>query len=311
MKLFNSKYPIICAPMSQVSDGKLAIAAHDAGIVPSLTVPFIINTNSAQMKINLNRALFEFEKDLIEFRNHTPDGEIIVAFSPKIFNNLNLIALILKYNISHIEFLERMEQKDIPIIKILNKANIKIIQKYLTNQSRGSFAGYELDDLNLKGIDALSLKGSDGAGRVIDNNKSLMQRYEILRKKLPTKPIIISGGISTSAEIKQYLNAGVTAVALGTVFALSEESSINREKKLAIINSSFDNVTKVKAGPMYQNAIVFTPTPDTDYNNSVGLVVGRDSADKGLIFVGKGIDNIHSIKPVAQIVKELIKDVQV
>ena len=311
MKLFNSKYPIICAPMNQVSDGKLAIAAHDAGIVPSLTVPFIINTNLVQMKINLNRALFEFEKDLIEFRNHTPDGEIIVAFSPKIFNNLNLIALILKYNISHIEFLERMEQKDIPIIKILNKANIKIIQKYLTNQPRGSFVGYELDNLNLKGIDALSLKGSDGAGRVIDNNKSLMQRYEILRKKLPTKPIIISGGISTSAEIKQYLDVGVTAVALGTVFALSEESNINREKKLAIINSSFDNVTKVKAGPMYQNAIVFTSTPDTDYNNSVGLVVGRDSADKGLIFVGKGIDNIHSIKPVAQIVKELIRDVQV
>ena len=181
MKLFNSKYPIICAPMNQVSDSKLAIAAHDAGIVPSLTVPFIINTNSAQMKINLNRALFEFEKDLIEFRNHTPDGEIIVAFSPKIFNNLNLIALILKYNISHIEFLERMEQKDIPIIKILNKANIKIIQKYLTNQPRGWFAGDKkqnnddldyIDNLNLKGIDALSLKGSDGAGRVIDNNKS-------------------------------------------------------------------------------------------------------------------------------------------
>lgn len=298
--------------MNQVSDSKLAIAAHDAGIVPSLTMPFIIGKDSVQMKINFDRASSELEKNLIEFRNHTPDGEIIVAFSPKVFNNLNFIALILKYNISHIEFLERMEQKDIPIIKILNKANIKIIQKYLTNQSRGSFAAAnEDDDLNLKGIDALSLKGSDGAGRVIDNNKSLMQRYEILRKKLPTKPIIISGGISTSAEIKQYLNAGVTAVALGTVFALSEESSINREKKLAIINSSFDNVTKVKAGPMYQNAIVFTPTPDTDYNNSVGLVVGRDSADRGLIFVGKGIDNIHSIKPVAQIVKELIKDVQV
>lgn len=311
MKLFNSKYPIICAPMNQVSDSKLAIAAHDAGIVPSLTVPFIINTNLVQMKINLNRALFEFEKDLIEFRNHTPDGEIIVAFSPKMFSNRNLIEFLLKYKISHIEFFERLEQKDIPILQILRKLNIKIIQKYLT------IGATSIEDRNksyvdaVPHIDAISLKGPDGAARVIDTNETLMRRYEIIRKKLPTKPIIISGGISTSAEIKQYLDVGVTAVALGTVFALSEESSINREKKLAIINSSFDNVTKVKAGPMYQNAIVFTSTPDTDYNNSVGLVVGRDSADKGLIFVGKGIDNIHSIKPVAQIVKELIKDVQV
>jgi len=295
--------------MNQVSDSKLAIAAHDAGIVPSLTMPFIIGKDSVQMKINFDRALSELEKNLIEFRNHTPDGEIILALSPKIFNNNVLIELIIKHKISHIEFFERLEQKDILIIKILKRLNIKIIQKYLT------IGATSIEERNksyvdaVPHIDAISLKGPDGASRVINTNESLMRRYEILRKKLPTKPIIISGGISTSAEIKQYLDAGATAVALGTVFALSEESSINREKKLALINSSFNDVTKVKAGPMYQNAIVFTPTPDTDYNNSVGLVVGRDSADKGLIFVGKGIDNVNAIKPVAQIVEELTKDV--
>ena len=92
---------------------------------------------------------------------------------------------------------------------------------------------------------------------------------------------------------------------------MSEESCINYDKKMAIINMSFKDVNKVKAGSMYQNAIVFTPTPDTDDNNSVGLIVGRDSPNKGLIFVGKGIDNITSIKPVSQIVKELTYDVQV
>ena len=311
MKLFNSKYPIICAPMNQVSDSKLAIAAHDAGIVPSLTVPFIPSLDEIQMKINLNQALFEFEQNLMEFRKHTSNGEIIAAFSPKIFSNRNLIEFVLKYKISHIEFFERLEQKDIPILQILRKLNIKIIQKYLT------IGATSIEDRNksyvdaVPHIDAISLKGPDGAARVIDTNETLMRRYEILRKKLPTKPIIISGGISTSAEIKQYLDAGAVAVSLGTVFALSQESCISHDKKLSLINMSYGDVNKVKAGSMYQNAIVFTPTPDTDENNSVGLVVGRDSADKGLIFVGKGIDNIHSIKPVAQIVKELIRDVQV
>jgi NAD(P)H-dependent flavin oxidoreductase YrpB (nitropropane dioxygenase family) len=311
MKLFNSKYPIICAPMNQVSDSKLAIAAHDAGIVPSLTVPFIPSSDEIQMKINLNQALFEFEQNLMEFRKHTSNGEIIAAFSPKIFSNRNLIEFVLKYKISHIEFFERLEQKDIPILQILRKLNIKIIQKYLT------IGATSIEDRNksyvdaVPHIDAISLKGPDGAARVIDTNETLMRRYEILRKKLPTKPIIISGGISTSAEIKQDLDVGAAAVSLGTVFALSQESCISHDKKLSLINMSYGDVNKVKAGSMYQNAIVFTPTPDTDENNSVGLVVGRDSADKGLIFVGKGIDNIHSIKPVAQIVKELIRDVQV
>lgn len=297
--------------MNQVSDSKLAIAAHDAGIIPSLTVPFVPGSDETQMRINLDRALFEFEKNLIEFRNHTSDGEIIVAFSPKIFSSKNLIALILKYKISHIEFFERLQQKDIPILQLLRKLNIKIIQKYLTI---GAVPIEEKPNDWIDAtphIDAINLKGPDGASRIIDTNETLMRRYQILRKKLPMKPIIVSGGISTSSEIKQYLDAGATAVGLGTVFALSEESSISHDKKMAIINMSFKDVSKVKAGRMYQNAIVFTPTPDTDENNSVGLIVGRDSPDKGLIFVGKGIDNITSIKPVAQIVKELTRDLQV
>jgi len=295
--------------MNQVSDSKLAIAAHDAGIVPSLTVPSIPGSYEIQMKINLDKALVEFEKNLIEFRKHTPNGEIIAAFSPKIFSNYSIIELIIKYKISHIEFFDRLEQKNIPILQTLRKLNIKIIQKYLTLGATTIEEKPKLFIDAVSHVDAINLKGPDGAARVINTNETLMRRYEIFRKKFPTKPIIVSGGISTSAEIKQYLDAGATAVGLGTVFALSEESCISHEKKLSLINMSYGDVSKVKAGSMYQNAIVFTPTPDTDENNSVGLVVGRDSADKGLIFVGKGIDNVNAIKPVAQIVEELTKDV--
>jgi hypothetical protein len=295
--------------MNQVSDSKLAIAAHDAGIVPSLTVPSIPGSYEIQMKINLDKALVEFEKNLIEFRKHTPNGEIIAAFSPKIFSNYSIIELIIKYKISHIEFFDRLEQKNIPILQTLRKLNIKIIQKYLTLGATPIEEKPKPFIDAVSHVDAINLKGPDGAARVINTNETLMRRYEIFRKKFPTKPIIVSGGISTSAEIKQYLDAGATAVGLGTVFALSEESCISHEKKLSLINMSYGDVSKVKAGSMYQNAIVFTPTPDTDENNSVGLVVGRDSADKGLIFVGKGIDNVNAIKPVAQIVEELTKDV--
>ena len=40
MPFFNAKYPIICTPMNKVSDAKLALAAHAAGIIPSLVASF-------------------------------------------------------------------------------------------------------------------------------------------------------------------------------------------------------------------------------------------------------------------------------
>jgi len=204
--------------------------------------------------------------------------------------------------------LENIESKHIAPILLLKKFGIKVILKmvYFSKETL-TIGGTNQDAIPL--FDAIDIKSSDGASRVFDTNETLIQRYKKIRLKYPKMPIIVTGGISTSAEIKQYLDAGAAAVGLGTVFALSEESCISHEKKLSLINMSYGDVSKVKAGSMYQNAIVFTPTPDTDENNSVGLVVGRDSADKGLIFVGKGIDNVNAIKPVAQIVGELTKDV--
>lgn len=282
--------------MNQVSDLRLAIASYEAGIIPSLVI-----THNRPGGINL------VEKQLDEFSKHTGNCNLILALPPKFFTS-DIIELVLKYKVSHIELLENIESKHIAPILLLKKFGIKVILKmvYFSKETL-TIGGTNQDAIPL--FDAIDIKSSDGASRVFDTNETLIQRYKKIRLKYPKMPIIVTGGISTSAEIKQYLDAGAAAVGLGTVFALSEESCISHEKKLSLINMSYGDVTKVKAGPMYQNAIVFTPTPDTDYNNSVGLVVGRDSADKGLIFVGKGIDNVNAIKPVAQIVEELTKDV--
>jgi hypothetical protein len=90
------------------------------------------------------------------------------------------------------------------------------------------------------------------------------------------------------------------------VFSLSEESSIKHEKKLAMIEKSFKDVVNI--GVSKQNAIVFSPTVDTDANNSRGLILGRDTVNEGLIFAGKALDDITSIKSVATIVNELTSE---
>ena len=56
------------------------------------------------------------------------------------------------------------------------------------------------------------------------------------------------------------------------------------------------------------NGIVFSETQDTDDNHTVGLKLGRDTKDRGVIWAGKALDNITAIESVQTIVDRLTKD---
>jgi len=285
MPFFNAKYPIICTPMNKVSDAKLALAAQAAGIIPSLVASFT--------------ALSETAVELEKFNNGAGNfTDLILAVSPAQLSP-ELIDVILTYNVTHLQLLEDIKNAaEELMLSGLKKKNIKIIVKRLSTNPRG------VEYLHL--VDAIDIKGPEGASRVVNDGVPLSSRLSQLQMLYPDLPIIVTGGISTSAEIRQYLDAGAVAVGLGTVFALSEESCINYEKKLAMLEKSFANVRNI--GVSKQNAIIFTPIPDEDANHTRGLLIGRDSSSKGLLFAGKAIDNISSIKSVATIVKELTVD---
>lgn len=285
MPFFNAKYPIICTPMNKVSDAKLALAAQAAGIIPSLVASFT--------------ALSETAVELEKFNNGAGNfTDLILALTPAQLSP-ELIDVILTYNVTHLQLLEDIKNAaEELMLSGLKKKNIKIIVKRLSTNPRG------VEYLHL--VDAIDIKGPEGASRVVNDGVPLSSRLSQLQMLYPDLPIIVTGGISTSAEIRQYLDAGAVAVGLGTVFALSEESCINYEKKLAMLEKSFANVRNI--GVSKQNAIIFTPIPDEDANHTRGLLIGRDSSSKGLLFAGKAIDNISSIKSVATIVKELTVD---
>jgi hypothetical protein len=67
----------------------------------------------------------------------------------------------------------------------------------------------------------------------------------------------------------------------------------------------------VRFGKAEQNALVFDPVPGDSHNNTISLVYGIRNPSKGLIFAGKGIDNITEILPVHDIVQKLVKDLKI
>lgn len=280
MSIFNSRYPIICTPMNLVSDAKLAVACNKAGIVPSLV------------------GSSDLEEQLKEFRESCPKGDLVLAADLQRMEKhlVYLIALYRKYGVSHIQVLNNSNSNS-NTLKLLNsEVDIKIIYKSLR----------PMDLSKMLHCDAIDLKSPDAASRVRVTGQTTMERFLEQKAINPNLPIIVTGGISTSAEIKMYLDAGAEAVGLGTMFALSEESRINSDKKLEMIKKSFSDVMSI--GKNRMNGIVFSKTPDTDDNHSDGLKLGRDTIDRGVIWAGKALNNITAIESVQTIVDRLTKE---
>lgn len=285
------KHPIICAPMNQVSDLRLALAVHAAGCFPSLVLPNYM-THGVTLHID------KLENDLKSFNEITSGMNLLFAMDPEYVLNPDIFKLIKRYNISHIELLcDIVDNRAVKqVIRSLRTAGVKFYYKRLEVE--------QLDDV-LDYIDAVTIKGHNAAARVGTSHVSLADKVTMLTKNYPGLAIIASGGIATHSDILKYLDAGAAAVCLGTAFALTHESAISIETKQKMISSSFDQV--VQLGDARQNALKFSDFKYTDYNNTGGLREGVRDPTVGHIFAGQAIDTIKSIRSVAELVNSLIE----
>jgi NAD(P)H-dependent flavin oxidoreductase YrpB (nitropropane dioxygenase family) len=88
--------------------------------------------------------------------------------------------------------------------------------------------------------------------------------------------------------------------------AASKESVLTPEVKNAMINATWNDIVTLD-DRLKQNALVFSQVVSKDVNNTFSLTTGISSkADQGHIFAGAGIDHIKEIKPMKQIIEELM-----
>ena len=282
-QLFKSRYPIVCAPMNGVSDVNLALACNSAGIVPSL-IPY----NYKNFK--------EFFTELASYKNAT-QGDIIVAIRFDEVVDVRLHGKLMTSGITHIELLEFTESNltddNINKIKSVQDSGIKIILKILTHNDIAPFVDI---------IDAVTIKGPEAAGRSEDVD--LISEIKDIRLQYPDLKIIASGGIKNNEDIQKYISAGADAVGIGTLFAMSKESSILNTVKNKLLQSNSSDIRRLKMGAR-QRAVIFDEHDNDDFNNTQGLYSGLATANSGHVFVGNAIDTITEIKSVQEIVNYL------
>jgi NAD(P)H-dependent flavin oxidoreductase YrpB (nitropropane dioxygenase family) len=281
--MFNSKYPIVCAPMNRVSDLKLALACAEAGIVPSL-IPY------PDFKL--------FLENLEEYKS--TGKEIFVAIELNELINPVFHKIILNSCITHVELIDirvdLLTEINIEKIQQLKAAGIKIFLKILGHDHVPAFSSV---------IDGVVIKGSEGAGRSrVDVD--LVTEIKKIKELYPYLAVIASGGVKNKQDIDELLAAGACAVSIGTMFAMSAESSVPEVTKKALLEKTSADITRTQQGRS-QRAIVFgAQQANDDENNTFGLITGLNTGTAGHIFIGNAITEIQDILPVDTIVKKLM-----
>lgn len=285
--MFNSRYPIVCSPMNGVSDLKLALACQKAGIVPSF-IPYTYPNFK------------EFFADLEKYK--TTNGDVLVALRFTETVDTRLTSKLIESGITHIELLEYNEsdltQPNIKLINKLRNSGIKILLKILTHLEIEPYKHI---------IDAVTIKGPEGAGRSEDVD--LISEINFIIIKYPNIKIIASGGIKNSNDIKKYMDIGVVAVSIGTLFAVSKESSIPDTVKNKLLQSNSSDIRRLKNGAR-QRAIVFDEYSGDDFNNTEGLYSGLRTGNSGHIFMGNALGSITDIVSVQKIVDDLTSELE-
>ena len=280
--MFNSSYPIVCSPMNGVSDLKLAIACAKAGIVPSL-IPYTF------------KSFNDFFQAVNVVLKESNDIHVAISFKD-IINNAELIK---SSGITHIEILDYIPS-DITtanknIINELRSTGIKILLKVLLPHVIDQFIDI---------IDAVTVKGSEGAGRSAKDIKLETIIFDV-KQTYPGLYIIASGGIKNNNDIKSLLSLGASAVSIGTLFAVSEESPISKEIKDKLLKTTINDIQRLKNGAR-QRAVIFDVHAEDDFNNTDGLMSGLQTGSSGHIFIGNAIDSVNEMLSVQQIVDHLV-----
>jgi len=291
MSFFNSKYPIVAVGMNQVSTVELAVACHRAGIFP--TISAFNNYKEGILQVE------DFKKTLETYLAVTGTSDVIASMGGSDFINPAVLALLCDLKISHVELVDNVTPETIKLI-LAHKAQFN---------KHGGYVIFKVLFVHDKcyPFDGFIIKGPDGAGRSAPGESNSLDTYfNNLKKIAPSVAIIPSGGISTSQQVRQWIDNGATAVGIGSLFAASKESPIKQEGKEKLVGATskdlkvFDKVNQL--------ALVFTPSESDGVNNTRGLTKGVQTGSVGHLFMGRGVDHITEILCVNDIVQNLIKD---
>jgi NAD(P)H-dependent flavin oxidoreductase YrpB (nitropropane dioxygenase family) len=300
-KIFQSNYPILEACMNKGSTVELAIAVHQAGGYPSLC-SWTYNGRPELM-----------QRDLDRFVEATGSNRIHLSFELHEYEDSAIYSIVKSHMIPTIEIIygdkntfrptnteQELTADVIRLLEPIKALGTKVFKRIYDSVSQ--------DMMTQHLIDGFCIKGSESAG--FTGHVSVMDLFLQQQSLTPNAMLIPYGGVGTAEQVKKYIDLGAETVAVGTVLALSAESPLSTETKLAAIKKQSKDLTQfphvVGNVERKQNALQFEPYqgPD-DANGTMGLLRGMRGKTDGHVYLGQGINHVSEIESCKDIIQRL------
>ncbi len=302
-----AKYPILMAPMFLVTNTSMMVAALNSGItaaVPALN----FRTDEA-----LRAAILDIRK-----ATDKPFGVNLIVNKSNVRYHQQLKTCV-ELKVGFIITSLGNPQETIDLCK---PAGIKVFCDVVDLNYAKKVAA--------QGADALIAVSSRAGGHA--GNLSPEELVPMLKKEVNI-PVISAGGISTHGTLQHALDLGTDGVSVGTVFIASNEAGVSDEYKQALVNYSAKDIvlTKMISGtpltvintpyvqslgtkPGFLNRMLNKNKHLKKYIKMLIAVKGMKAIEKAAFgatyktvwVAGKSIDNIHEIKPISEIVADLV-----
>lgn len=312
--MLNIRFPLVMAPMFLVSNEAMLVQAIESGILgcfPSLN--YREEASFVQLLRNLNHLLSE--------RKGLPGTY-----------GVNLI--VQKTNPLFEKHLKICVENKVPVY-ITSLGNPRSVIDAAHSYGAKVFC----DVTNLTHAEKSFRNGCDGfiaVGQGAGGHAGpypLMLLIEALKKHFPDKPVLAAGGIANGLGVFSVLASGASAAYVGTRFIACKEATVPDDYKQAILNSGMDDIVmtdRISGTPcsiintpyaqkigLHQNKIerYLSNNPRTKKYfkmlvNVRGMKWLEDAVKPGrhqnLWCAGQSVEMINEIKPVKQIVEELI-----
>ncbi|MFV0539690.1 MAG: NAD(P)H-dependent flavin oxidoreductase [Aestuariibaculum sp.] len=296
-RLFNIKYPIIQAGMIWTSGWRLAAAASNSGILG------LIGAGSMYPEV-LREHIQKCKK-----ATNNPFGINIPMLYPDIDK---LMAIIV--------------EEDIKIV-FTAAGNPKTWTPWL--KSHGITVVHVVSSLKFAlkaqeaGVDAIVAEGFEAGGHNGRDETTTFTLIPTVKEHIQI-PLIAAGGIATGRGMLAAMVLGADAVQIGSRFVASKESSSHIAFKQSVINAKEGDtqLTLKELTPVRLIKNKFYYDVQTLYKKNASVqelkqLLGRARAKKGIfegdlnegeLEIGQVSALIHDIKPVAQIVTDIVTE---
>lgn len=295
--LFNIKYPIVQGGMIWNSGWRLASAASNSGILGLI--------GAGSMYPDVLREHIQKCKQATD----KPFGVNVPMLYPNIEEIMNIIV-----------------EEGVKIV-FTSAGNPKTWTKWL--QDKGITVVHVVSSVKFAlkaqdaGVDAVVAEGFEAGGHNGRDETTTLTLIPMVKEHLKI-PLLAAGGIATGKAMLACMVLGADGVQVGSRFVASTESSAHQAFKQVVVNAKEGDtqLTLKELAPvrliknkffndveaLYKSA----PTPE-----QLKELLGRARAKKGMfegdldegeLEIGQISGLIHDIKPVAEIVKEMVEE---